>query len=75
MGAAIMVTAPYARTVLATPANGFLGTTIAVGRFDEINAFNSLIPPDFWKSRHKSDIRLSIQKTKGSSDVYVQSNV
>jgi hypothetical protein len=37
--------------------------------------FNHLIPPDFWKSRHESDIWLSWQKTKGNSDVYVQSNV
>jgi quercetin dioxygenase-like cupin family protein len=76
LGAAILLTAPYARPVLATPATGgFVGTTLAVGRFDEINAFNHLIPPDFWKSRHNSDVWLSWQKTKGASDVYVQSNV
>ena len=39
--AAIMVTALYARPVLATPATGgFVGTTLAVGRFGEINVFN-----------------------------------
>jgi quercetin dioxygenase-like cupin family protein len=76
LGVAILVTAPYARPVLATPATGgFVGTTLAVGRFGEINVFNHLIPPDFWKSRHHSDVWLSWQKTKGSSDVYVQSNV
>jgi uncharacterized cupin superfamily protein len=72
---ALVVTARYATPLQATPAVGFVGTTIAVGRFGEIKVFNALIPPDFWKSKHDSDIWLSRQKTKGSSDVYVQSNV
>jgi quercetin dioxygenase-like cupin family protein len=75
LGAAVMVTAYYARPVLATPAAGFVGTTLAVGRFGDINVFNHVVPPDFWKSKHKSDIWLSWQKTKGLSDLYVQSNV
>ena len=74
LGAMLAITARYATPVLATPAVGFVGTTIAVGRFDEINVFNSLIPPDFWRSRHHSDIWLSWQKTKGDSDLYIQSN-
>ena len=74
--ATMLVAAYYARPVLATPATGgFVGTTLAVGRFGDINVFNHLIPPDFWKSRHNSDVWLSFQKTKGLSDVYVQSNV
>ena len=75
LSAAVMVTGPYTRHILATPAAGFVGTTLALGRFGDINVFNSLIPPDFWKSRHNSDLWLSWQKTKGASDVYVQSNV
>lgn len=59
----------------ATPASGFAGTTIALGRFGDIDVFNKLIPPGFWRSRHNSEIWLSWQKTKGNSDVYVQSNV
>src|SRR5215510_10533436 len=70
-----LLSAPYASRLRATPASGFVGTTIAVGRFGEINAFNSIIPPDFWKNRHHADLWLSLQKTKGKSDVYVQSNV
>ena len=47
LGAAIMVvTAPYTRPVLATPAVGFVGTTLAMGRFGEINVFNHLVPPE-----------------------------
>jgi quercetin dioxygenase-like cupin family protein len=75
LGAAIIVTTPSARPVLATPASGFVGTTLAVGRFGEIDVFNHIVPPHFWKSRHKSDIWLSWQKTRGLSDLYVQSNV
>ena len=75
LGTMLAITTRYAAPVQATPAVGFVGTTIAVGRFDEIKVFNTLVPPDFWKSRHNSDIWLSWQKTKGSSDVYVQSNV
>jgi hypothetical protein len=37
--------------------------------------FNHLVPPDFWKARHKRDVWLSWQKTKADSDVYVQSNL
>ena len=74
--ATMLVAAYYARPVLATPATGgFVSTTLAVGRFGDINVFNHLIPPNFWKSRHNSDVWLSFQKTKGLSDVYVQSNV
>ena len=61
--------------VLATPASGFTATTLALGRFGDINVFNHLVPPDFWKSRHNRDVWLSLQKTTGSSDVYVQNNV
>ena len=68
LSAAIVVTALYARKVLATPPSGFTGTTLALGRFGEIDVFNYLIPPN-------SDIWLSLQKTKGLSDLYVQSNV
>jgi quercetin dioxygenase-like cupin family protein len=75
MGAAIIMMAPYGRPVLATPAVGFVGTTLALGRYGDINAFNHLVPPDFRKSRLDNAVWLSLQKTKGASDVYVQSNV
>jgi uncharacterized cupin superfamily protein len=74
-GTMLAITARYTTSVQATPAAGFVGTTIAVGRFDEIKVFNTLVPPNFWKSKHNSDIWLSWQKTKGASDLYVQSNV
>ena len=59
----------------ATPAVGFSGTTLTMGTFGDINVFNSVVPPDFWKSWVNSDIWLSWQRTKGNSDLYIQSNV
>src|SRR6058998_166779 len=67
---AIGIMALYTGHALATPASGFVGTTLAVGRFGEIDVFNfnQLLPQN-------GNIWLSLQKTKGLSDVYVQSNV
>jgi hypothetical protein len=56
----------YASTVLATPSSGFVGTTLAVARFDDINVINLTKPTNFWQA---------MLKTQGLSDVYVQSNV
>ena len=66
----IGATALYTGHALATPASGFVGTTLAVGRFGEIDVFNfnQLLPQN-------GAIWLSLQKAKGSSDMYVQSNV
>lgn len=76
LSAAIVVAALYTGNALATPAVGFVGTTLAVGRFGEIDVFNHLKPErgaDFEK--HNRNAWVSWQKTKGLSDVYVQSNV
>ncbi len=76
LSAAILVTALYhASKVLATPAVGFAGTTLAQGRFGEIDVFNHLVLPRARHEEHDSNVWLSWQKTKGLSDVYVQSNV
>jgi hypothetical protein len=62
----------YARRASATPLNaGFTSTTLAIGRFGEIE----VIPPNLKPQEHNPDGWLSWQKTKGSSDLYVQSNV
>lgn len=75
--AAVGVTALYhAKKALATPQSGFSGTTIATGRFGEIDVFNQLLPPEATHQLgQKPDIWLSWQKTKGASDAYVQNNV
>jgi hypothetical protein len=73
--AAVTIGAVYAGKVLASPASGFAGTTLAMGRFGDIDVINHLLPREFGRSRHERDFWLSIQKTKGPSDLYVQSNV
>ncbi len=62
-------------TVSATPAAGFTSTTIALGRFGDIDVSNSLFPEGFFKSIRDHNFWISWQKTKGDSDLYVQSNV
>jgi len=66
MLAAVVGAAAYARTVEATDPVGFTGTTLAKGRYDEIDVKNISEPPDYWQAK---------LKTKGLSDLYVQSNV
>lgn len=69
-GAAIVGAAAYAGNVFATPASGFVGTTVVKGTFGDIDVMNhSSIPDGLLRPW------LSIQKTKGPSDLYVQSNV
>jgi hypothetical protein len=51
----------------------FKTTTLAVGRFAEIDVFNRFAP-NLKDEEHKSVWRSS-QRTNGASDVYVQSNV
>ena len=70
LSAVIVVMALYTGKVLATPSSGFTGTTLSLGRFGEMDVFNQFTPPP-----NTSNIWLSWQKTKGLSDLYVQSNV
>ena len=58
-------------SVLATPAEGYKSTSLAMGRFGEIDV--SSIVPNGQKANEQ--LWSSLQKTQGSSDVYVQSNV
>ena len=76
LSAAIVVTAIfYAGRVWATPANsGFKATTIATGTFGEIDVFNQF-SHDSLPAGFDGNVWISLQKTKGRSDLYVQSNV
>ena len=55
----------FARPVVATPPNLFTGTTLAMARYDEIDLNSHTLPETRWQAR---------LKTKGLSDLYVQSN-
>ena len=75
--AAIVVVVGYVGRAGATPASGFVGSTIAVGRFGDIDVNNLSFFPDTapWNTHPGNNLWLSMQKTKGPSDLYVQNNV
>ena len=62
---AVVGVAVYVGNVLATPSTGFTGTTIAKAQFAELDSHVHTVPAD-WQAWIK---------TKGLSDLYVQSNV
>jgi len=64
--AVVVAAGAYAALATATPASGFVGTTISRGRYEEIDARGSALPDQFWQAK---------LKTHGQSDLYVQSNV
>jgi len=73
-GAGMLVgTLYYSGKIWATTANGFKATTIATGTFGEIDVFNQSTK-DSLPAGFDGDVWLSLQKTKGRSDLYVQSN-
>ena len=57
----------------ATTAAGYKSTLLAVGRFGEMVVSNSF--PQGAKAGGNAQLWLSLQETKGSSDIYVQRNV
>jgi quercetin dioxygenase-like cupin family protein len=73
-GTAIAVAAIcHPGTILATPAERYKTTLLAVGRFGEIDLSSSF--PKGMKMEGNEELWRSLQEAKGSSDVYVQSNV
>ncbi|HMK23909.1 MAG TPA: hypothetical protein VK466_16365 [Terriglobales bacterium] len=72
--AALFAVLYHAKVARATPASGFVGTTIAQGRLEQFEVFNHFILPNTKMRDDDRKFWLSIQKTKGSSDLYVQSN-
>jgi quercetin dioxygenase-like cupin family protein len=58
----------------ATTPERYKSTLLAVGRFSEIDVLNHSIPSDLANARQRSDVWLSLQKTEGSSDLYVEQN-
>ncbi len=71
---AVAVMAIYVGSVQATPPSGFTGETIAVGRFGNIDVSNHFMFPVGSRQPGFKKHWLSFQKTKGPSDLYVQSN-
>ena len=67
--------ATFVASVKATPAAGFTGTTVAVGRFGRFDVLNTAIIERETKRSPRKDVWLSSQKTRGESDLYIQNNV
>jgi hypothetical protein len=64
----------YVGNIKATSASGFSASTISVGRLPEFEVNHHLVsekPAD----GSKRNVWMSMQRTKGPSDLYVQSNV
>ena len=62
----------------ATSANGFTATTLAKGTLAEFEVFNHAVLAGSTSKDDDDERRnvwMSLQKTKGSSDLYIQSNV
>jgi len=62
----------HAKQAKATASELFTATTLGLGRFGDIDVGNGTVPPNF---AHTGKVWLSVQKSKGLSDMYVQSNV
>jgi quercetin dioxygenase-like cupin family protein len=75
VGGVMVGAATFVGNALATDAVGFTSTTIAVGRVGEIDVDNHAVTDDPTDTNAKKSVWLSLQKTKGASDLYVQSNV
>jgi quercetin dioxygenase-like cupin family protein len=79
-GAAIVVAAlHYAGNGWATPADKFTSTALYKGTFGDIDVFNHFVPPNPTPDpndddEHWKNTWLSWQKTKGSSDLFIQQN-
>jgi hypothetical protein len=71
--AIVMSAAAYVENVWATEAIGFSASTIAQGRFGDIDVANQVLR-EFGGLTPQRDLWLSLQKTKGPSDLFVQSN-
>ncbi len=71
----VLVAALCAGSVRATPPSGFSGTTIAMGRFGDITVKLRAFLPENARQEDEESFWASFQKTRGDSDLYVQSNV
>jgi len=76
-GGALAVTVlSYSGHVWATASNsGYVSTTLAKGTLSSFDVFNHAILPKSTGNDEDENVWLSMQKTKGSSDLYVQNNV
>jgi hypothetical protein len=65
----------YVGNIQATPSSGFAASTISVGRLQAFDVTHHWISDTTDDDNSKPVVWLSLQKTQGPSDLYVQSNV
>lgn len=71
----IVVTAlDHPASASATTPERCKSTLVAMGRFSEIDVLSHSIPSELANARQRADVWLSLQKTEGSSDLYVEQN-
>ena len=70
-GGVLCLLSMYITGAEATPASGFSGTTVALGRFHDINVSNMQMPSIGVTPRTPW---MSFQKSMGMSDAYIQNN-
>lgn len=71
----VLAAVGYVGNIQATPSSGFAASTISKGRLEEFDVNHHLVGEKPADDNSKRQVWLSQQRTKGSSDLYVQSNV
>ena len=71
----ILAAVGYVGSIQATPALGFAASTISKGRLEEFDVNHHLVGEKPADDTSKRRVWTSQQRTKGPSDLYVQSNV
>ena len=75
LGGVTVGAAAYVNTVMATPAAGFTSTSLAVGLVQEFDVMHKLLWDEPNPANSAKNVWHSTQRTKGDSNLYVQSNV
>ena len=71
----ILAAVVYVGNIQATPSSGFAASTISKGRLEDFDVTHHLVAEKTADDNSKRRVWLSQQRTKGPSDLYVQSNV
>jgi quercetin dioxygenase-like cupin family protein len=75
-GAEIALTTLFhSDNVWATPADRFTATTLVKGTFGDIDGSKKSVVQKSMQDERRANVWLSLQKTEGPSDLYVQRNV
>ena len=75
VGPVVFAVAGYVGNIQATPSSGFAASTISRGRLEEFDVALHVVAEKSEDDKSQPRVWLSQQRTKGPSDLYVQSNV